>query len=174
MKTVYEAANSIEAHMILNLIEQAGFYARVDGDYLQGGVGELQAIGVVRVVVNDQDFEQVRTIISAWEAQQPDTPADTPPRPRSQWHIGSAVAGALIGAAGIAYLQQPAGNHNGIDFNGDGFDEIAASYKNGQLDKIEYRDPDTRRLVKIQWFQQNRLVREHIEYDRDGALGKTE
>ena len=53
MKLLYEAANTVEAHMILNLLEQSSLSARIDGEYLQGGVGELQAIGIVRVMVDE-------------------------------------------------------------------------------------------------------------------------
>ena len=172
MKTVYQAANSIEAHMILNLIEQAGFYARVDGDYLQGGVGELQAMGVVRVVVNDQDYPQTKALVSEWEAMQPESEPASPVAPRQPWSITSVVAGALIGGAAVTYFTQTPATQPGIDFNGDGFNEITASYKNGQLNKIEYRAPDTRELVKVQWYQNNQLVREQIDSDGDGVLDR--
>lgn len=32
MKLLYEASNSLEAHMILNLLEQEGLSGRIDGD----------------------------------------------------------------------------------------------------------------------------------------------
>ncbi|GMW06630.1 MAG: hypothetical protein AMXMBFR8_14270 [Nevskiales bacterium] len=49
MKRIYEAANAIEAHMIVHLLGQAGIEGRVEGEYLQGGVGELPAVGLVGV-----------------------------------------------------------------------------------------------------------------------------
>lgn len=67
MKTVYEAANALEAHMIADLLDQADIYARIDGEYLQGGVGELQAFGLVKVRVNDPDFAAARELVSQWE-----------------------------------------------------------------------------------------------------------
>jgi hypothetical protein len=60
MKLIYEASNTIEGHMILNLLEQAGLSGRVDGDYLQGGMGDLQTIGVIRVMVEDIDYDKAR------------------------------------------------------------------------------------------------------------------
>ncbi|MEN8226403.1 MAG: DUF2007 domain-containing protein, partial [Bacteroidota bacterium] len=42
MKCIFEASSGLEAHMISNLLQQDGIEARIDGEYLQGGVGELQ------------------------------------------------------------------------------------------------------------------------------------
>ncbi|MCG8672746.1 MAG: DUF2007 domain-containing protein [Pseudomonadales bacterium] len=71
MRTVYEASNSVEGHMVANLLEQAKIYARVDGDFLQGGVGELQAFGVVKVAVNNDDYDRAKQLVMQWEASQP-------------------------------------------------------------------------------------------------------
>jgi len=76
MKLVYEATNAIEAHMILNLLEQAGLSGRVDGEHLQGGVGEIQTMGLARVMVDDDDYAQAKEIVDEWDAQQPE-PLDT-------------------------------------------------------------------------------------------------
>jgi len=71
MKLIYEASNIIEAHLILNLLEQAKLVARIDGEYLQGGIGELQAIGGMRVMVQESDFSQAQDIIQQWDAGSP-------------------------------------------------------------------------------------------------------
>jgi hypothetical protein len=57
--------------MILNLLEQRGISGRIEGEYLQGGVGELSAMGFVRMLVADEDYAEAMRIISAWEAIQP-------------------------------------------------------------------------------------------------------
>lgn len=72
MKLIYEAANSIEAHLILNLLEQSHLSARIDGEYLQGGVGDIQAIGIVRVMVDEEDYDAADEIIKQWDASQPE------------------------------------------------------------------------------------------------------
>jgi len=72
MKLIYEAANSIEAHLIHNLLEQAHLTARIDGEYLQGGVGDLQAIGIVRVMVAEDDYNAAKEIIDHWDASRPE------------------------------------------------------------------------------------------------------
>ncbi len=71
MKLLYEASNTLEAHMIVNLLEQSGLSARVDGEYLQGGMGELQAIGLVRVMIDESDYLEAKKIVDEWDASQP-------------------------------------------------------------------------------------------------------
>ena len=83
MKKLYEASNSVEAHMILNLLEQEGLTGRVDGEYLQGGVGELPAAGLVRVMVAEEDYAAAKSIVDKWDAAQPAQPNDkttSPPK----------------------------------------------------------------------------------------------
>jgi len=68
MIVVYNAANSIEAHLIKNLLDQQEIPAYVFGDYLQGGVGEIPAIGLVTVNVSDSDYTKAKEIVDAWNA----------------------------------------------------------------------------------------------------------
>lgn len=68
MKCVYEASNTLDAYMIFNLLLQEGIQGRVDGEYLAGGIGELQAINLVRVMVDKDDYDQAIKIIREWEA----------------------------------------------------------------------------------------------------------
>ena len=68
MIVVYNAANSIEAHLIKNLLEQQEITAYVFGDYLQGGVGEIPAIGLVTVNVSDSDYIKAKEIVDAWDS----------------------------------------------------------------------------------------------------------
>ena len=67
MIVVYNAANSIEAYLIKNLLEQQEISAYVFGDYLQGGVGEIPAIGLVTVNVSDSDYAKAKEIVDAWD-----------------------------------------------------------------------------------------------------------
>ena len=69
MRLLYEALNSIEAHLILNLLEQDGLTARIDGEYLQGGIGELQAAGMVRIMIEENDYAKGRVIVQVWDAK---------------------------------------------------------------------------------------------------------
>ncbi len=68
MKSVYEASHSVEAHMIMHLLQQGGLKACVQGEYLQGAIGELPVTGLVKVMVNDEDYQEAREIIELWES----------------------------------------------------------------------------------------------------------
>ena len=77
MRSVFEASTGLDAHMILNLLQTYGIPGRIEGEYLQGGVGELQAIGLVRVLVSEQDYARAREIIDEWESIQPPLDSST-------------------------------------------------------------------------------------------------
>jgi hypothetical protein len=68
MKSVYDASNNIEAHLVMHQLQQAGIDATIQGEFLQGGVGDLPAAGNVRVMVPENDFEEARSVIADWEA----------------------------------------------------------------------------------------------------------
>lgn len=57
MQCVYNAADLIDAHLVLHRLQDAGITAQVLGQYLTGGIGELPLGGYLRVVVDDQDFD---------------------------------------------------------------------------------------------------------------------
>ncbi|HEY7638092.1 MAG TPA: DUF2007 domain-containing protein [Steroidobacteraceae bacterium] len=67
MQRVYQAANHIQAHMVMHVLQQAGVHALVQGEYLQSGAGELPVGNLVGVAVADEDVEIAREIISDWE-----------------------------------------------------------------------------------------------------------
>jgi putative signal transducing protein len=67
MQRVFQAANHIQAHLVMHVLEQAGVHAHVQGEYLQSGAGELPVGNLVGVVVADEDVELAREIISDWE-----------------------------------------------------------------------------------------------------------
>lgn len=51
MQAVYEAENSIDAHLARVWLEQAGLSPWIRGEYLGGALGELPAHGVLAVCV---------------------------------------------------------------------------------------------------------------------------
>lgn len=103
MKSVFEASSGLDAHMILNLLEQRGISGQIEGEYLQGGIGELQAMGLVRVMVADQDYDEARRIVGEWEALQP---PDEKGKPEERTAVGLQLffAGVIIGAALMYWL----------------------------------------------------------------------
>lgn len=74
MKTVFEATDLLEAHVLLGLLEQQHIAAFVQGQHLVGGAGEVPVSGLIRVQVNDDDYMQARDIVAEWEATQPAAP----------------------------------------------------------------------------------------------------
>ena len=68
MITVYNAVNSIEGYLVKNLLEQHEISAFVLGEHLQSGVGEIPAIGLIRVSVSDSDYERAKEIVDEWDA----------------------------------------------------------------------------------------------------------
>jgi hypothetical protein len=97
MKSVYEASTGLDAHMILNLLEQRRISGRIEGEYLQGGIGELSAMGFVRVLVAEEDYAEATQIISEWEAIQP---PDEKPKPETSGSIALRIfiTGVFVGA----------------------------------------------------------------------------
>ena len=63
MIPVFDALNSIEAHAIKVHLIGNGIDAKVGGDYLQGAMGELPALGIVRVFVNEVDEIRAKKLI---------------------------------------------------------------------------------------------------------------
>jgi hypothetical protein len=97
MKSVYEASSGLDAHMILNLLEQHGISGHIEGEYLQGGIGELSAMGFVRVLVADEDHTAAMQLISEWEAIQPPD-EESRPEAGSSIAMRNFIAGVFVGA----------------------------------------------------------------------------
>jgi len=68
MKTVFDASSNIEAHLVMHQLQQAGIEATIQGEFLQGGIGELPAAGNIRVMVGDDHVDEAREVIADWDA----------------------------------------------------------------------------------------------------------
>jgi hypothetical protein len=73
--TVYAAQTAMDAQLMHDLLDAAGLAPRLTGESLQGGVGEVPPLGLVRVEVFAQHVAATRALIAAWEARTP-TPED--------------------------------------------------------------------------------------------------
>ena len=69
MKKVFDALNNIEAHLALHQLQQAGIDAFIEGEHLLGGIGELPAVGGIRIMVNDIDEDNAHEIIKNWNEE---------------------------------------------------------------------------------------------------------
>lgn len=169
MKLLYEAVNAIEAHMIVNLLEEQGLSARVDGEYLQGGIGELQAIGVVRVMVDESDYGLAKKIVQEWDSVQPKSEPDTSPRKKGSFV--SLLVAFLIGVGvTVGYFRTPV-TEDGIDYNGDGLLDEKWIYKNFLPSKTEIDSNfDGKKDVIYIYDQKGLLKQALIDKDFDGAF----
>lgn len=241
MKLLYEADNSIEAHMILNLLEQAGLSGRIDGEILQGGVGELQAIGLVRVMVEENDYADAKKIIDQWAASY--SRIQPAVSEKSKGSLGVGIIGFVLGIGlMLIYYHTPIAT-DGIDYNGDGkldetwhfvhdlvaktevdrnfdgevdfiikfdrrglikssiedndfngtfeteisfdfgsvvwiktdttgdgFQDYILHYKFGVVDKVHFKDPQSKRDIKIQYYNNFKLQSAEVDTNRDGVL----
>ena len=68
MIKVFTAKNSIEANIVKGMLEANDIPAYVEGEYLQGAIGELAAIDFVFVSVDDVDLEKAVNLINEYEA----------------------------------------------------------------------------------------------------------
>lgn len=156
MKTVYEASNTVEAHMILNLLEQVGISGTIIGEYLQGGMGELPASGFISVEVEDQDYLVANKVISDWEAEEPVRVEAKQPSKNAT--VLAAVAGLIIGAGLVLILDRAPTIERGIDYTGNGVYDEKWHWVGGRPSKAEI---DRNRDGFVDSIQ---------EYDRKGLL----
>jgi hypothetical protein len=119
MKTLYEAASAVEAHMVQDLLMQEGIASRLDGEFLQGAIGELPAAGLVRLVVDESDYLAARAVVDRWETAQPRDGAPRPAPRATRGFLGFAI-GLLVGVtAAYGFFRSPV-TVDGIDHNRDG------------------------------------------------------
>lgn len=67
MIEVYRGSNYFEGQLIKGLMEQDGLQVFLNGSALQGGLGEVPAMGHLSITVNDVDREKAEEIIKAYE-----------------------------------------------------------------------------------------------------------
>ena len=70
MTKIYSAQNAIDAHIVKGMLEQQGIQARVNGEYLQGGIGELPLIDLVTVSVAEEDYEKALEVVREYENEE--------------------------------------------------------------------------------------------------------
>jgi len=72
MVNIYVSDNSAEAHMLKHFLEQNGIMTLIQGEFLQGALGEIGAHNHIRLSVIDEDVEQARTLMKEWEDKSSD------------------------------------------------------------------------------------------------------
>jgi Putative prokaryotic signal transducing protein len=120
---VYECTLAVEAHMVCDLLSQAGISARVEGEFLQTGGGELPLGNLVKVRVDPVRAAEAREVIADWEKLQPPAEPGAAPSTKTSragsllWLLGGLMAGTAL--AFIAFESRYAGT-NEYDRNRDG------------------------------------------------------
>lgn len=154
MHTLYEASNSLEAHMLKDLLAQEGLSAHVQGEHLQGGMGELPAAGLVRLMIDEAEHAAGRALIARWEAQQP-APSAEPAVPNPRSRVTAFIWGAVLAGAVCWGVVSTPLTRDGTDYNGDGKLDSSWIYsprglplrnevdrnRDGKLDLISYFNP---------------------------------
>lgn len=168
MKKVYEAQNSIEGHMLVHMLEQQGVEARLDGEYLQGGVGELPAAGLVTVRVEEADYEKAKDIIQEWEQAQPrSTEAETG---KSRYGT-SFFSGAATGAFFAWLILSDSNPLAGMDQNRDGFLEEKYSFLGQKVTQRKSdRNGDQVYDAIVDWNKNGQVSQVQLDNNFDGIF----
>lgn len=137
MKHIYTAPNSIEAHMISNLLEQGGIQGIIEGEHLQG-LERLQSGSSVQVFVNETDYEAAKQIINDIEEQQPTNKKTEIPKGNNSFK--SVIVGFIGGLIVFAFFYYIPIVVQKIDSNDDGETDRTYLYlgnriSRGQIDR---------------------------------------
>jgi hypothetical protein len=173
MLSVYEAIDTIEAQLLVDFLASEGITARIEGEYLQGAIGELPASGLVRVSVDETAHSQTRELIARWKAMrsEPATVAEPVPR-KASWAGFAFVSGLAIGIAGsVLFFRAPAYS-DGTDYNDDGVLDEAITYApSGQPIKVELdRNLDGRIDSVYRYDRKNRIRDGQSDDDFNGVM----
>ncbi len=140
MKTLYEASNSIEAHLLIDLLKQDGIEGHIFGEHLQGAIGELPMAGLIKLMVQDDDYHQAKQLVDQWcatKVQEP-TPAFAPKQKSSSWSWSALFIGIAVGIASTYAAFHSPVTVDGIDHNKDGtLDEKWTYSPTGRIVKSE-------------------------------------
>lgn len=67
MVRIFRCSDYIEAHLVEGLLREQGIETFLQGAMLQGGLGELPALGHLAIMVDDADATAAKRIIDAYE-----------------------------------------------------------------------------------------------------------
>lgn len=77
MQRIYEPQDLLEAELLLGMLASEGVAAHLTGGHLLGAVGELPVCGLLGLLVENEQAEHARGLITAYNAAQP-LPGDEP------------------------------------------------------------------------------------------------
>ena len=71
MQRIYVPQDLLEAELLVGVLASEGVEAHLAGRHLLGAVGELPALGLLALVVEDEDAEHARRLIAGYNAAAP-------------------------------------------------------------------------------------------------------
>ncbi len=151
MIIIYRAANIADAHLIRQMLEAEGIHAFIQGEYLQGAVGELPANTEIMVQVGNDDYAAARAVVERWESADVEPieddaediaqhAASSPPVRRGVsvfTVIGCLLFGALTGAAMVWTIYNRPSDGGSIDYDGDGRADERAFFVGERMERVE-------------------------------------
>lgn len=75
MQRIHEPVDLIEAQMLISMLHSEGIAVHLQGVDLIGGMGELPALGLLGLMVDDQHAQHARELISSYQQATPLTDA---------------------------------------------------------------------------------------------------
>lgn len=72
MQRIYEPADLLEAQLLLGMLQQRGFTVRLLGADLLGAMGKLPAMGLLGLMVPDEDARLARQLIDEYLSATPE------------------------------------------------------------------------------------------------------
>jgi hypothetical protein len=151
MQTIYQAANLADAHLLRQLLQDTGIPVHLNGEYLQGALGEVPPNTPILLMVPDEHAQTARALVLDWEratpqydeASEDDTLASMSPiaptdRGGSVFAtIGSLLFGAFCGAAIVWTIYNRPGTPGEIDYDGDGRVDERLYFAGDRADRVE-------------------------------------
>jgi hypothetical protein len=173
MQRVYQAANNVEAHMVVHMLDQAGVQAHVQGEHLQSGAGELPLGNLVAVAVADEDVPKAREIIRDWEATivTPEPGAAAPAKSSATSYTVAFTVGALLAGGVVWAMFNGPEQANELDRNGDGKIDDRYFVSGDRIERVETdRDFDGRVDAVLQYARSGDLREYRSDDDFDGRF----
>jgi hypothetical protein len=164
---VYECTLAVEAHMVCDLLSQAGISARVDGEFMQSAMGEIPLGNAVKVRVNPARAAEAREVIADWEKQQPVDPVAVPVTKTSRFNsLLWFIVGTTVGVAGAFIALRTPASYDGVDYDEDGRYDIKYEYNGRAIARMEFdRDDDGK--VDARWIFDVNGVEQEYDADED-------
>lgn len=71
MQRIHEPADLLEAQMLISMLRSEGIEVHLQGADLVGGMGELPALGLLGLMVEDQDAQRAQQLIASYQQATP-------------------------------------------------------------------------------------------------------